>query len=68
MCIATVYLLTVSHAILVHIRRVNLEEHGAKVDTVRYSPVNLVGQDSTKSVHIQYAFKFTSEYSDLSLL
>ena len=23
------------HAILVHIRRVNLKEHGAKVDTVR---------------------------------
>ena len=45
------------HAILVHIRRVNLEEHGAKADTV-----NLVGQDSTKKC-VQYDFKFTSEYS-----
>ena len=29
------YIYSCSHAILVHIRRVNLEEHGAKVDTVR---------------------------------
>ena len=42
---------TTVHAILVHISRVNLEEHGAKVETLRYSPVNLVGQDSTKSVY-----------------
>ena len=36
-----------SHAILVHIRRVNQAEHGTLVETVRYSQVNLVGQDST---------------------
>ena len=29
------------------------------------SPVNLVGQDSTKSVHVQYDFKFSSVYSEL---
>ena len=40
-----------SHDILVQIRRVNSEEHGKDVETVRYSPVNLVGQDSTKSVY-----------------
>ena len=45
------HLIAGAHAILVHIRRVNSEEHGTKVGTVRYnSPVNLVGQDSTKSV------------------
>ena len=50
------------HAILVHTSRVNLEEHGAKVDTVRSSPVNLDGQDSTKSVYMfTHAFMFTSE-------
>ena len=32
--------------------RVNTEKHGKKVETVRYSRVNLVGQDSTKSVYI----------------
>ena len=26
-------------------------ENGSKVETVRYSPVQLVGQDSTKSVY-----------------
>ena len=36
-------------AILVQISRVNLEEHSPKVDTVRQSPINLVGQDGTKS-------------------
>ena len=35
---------------MVHISRVNLVLHSAKVDTVRQSPVNLDGQDSTKSV------------------
>ena len=39
------------HAILVHTSRVNLEEHGSKVGTVRQSPVNLVGQNKTKSVY-----------------
>ena len=33
---------------MVQIRRFKSEEHGAKVETVRYRPVNLVGQDSTK--------------------
>ena len=37
---------TVVNAILFHISRVNLEEHGAKVNTV-----NLVWPDSTKSVY-----------------
>ena len=36
------------HPILVHISGVNLEENGTKVETVRYCPVNLVGQDSPK--------------------
>ena len=42
------------HAILVKIRWVNSEEHGTKVKTVRYSPVNIVGPDNghgTKSVY-----------------
>ena len=34
-----------------HIRRVNLDEYDSKVDTVWLSPVNLVGQDSTKRVN-----------------
>ena len=38
------------HAILVHIRRVNLVEHGAKIETVKQT-INLVGHDSTKSVY-----------------
>ena len=32
-------------------RRINSDEHGPKVETVRYSPVNLVGQESSKSVY-----------------
>ena len=28
-----------------------MDKHGTKVRTVRYSPVNLVGKDSTKSVY-----------------
>ena len=39
------------HAIVVHITRVNLEDYGTKVGSVRYSPVNLGGRDSTKSVN-----------------
>ena len=39
------------HPILVHVNRVDLVYHSAKVDTVQWSPVNLVGQDSTKSVY-----------------
>ena len=35
-----------SHVILVHISRVFFEEHGGKFETVWYSPVHLVGQDS----------------------
>ena len=31
------------HAIWVKKRGVNSEEHGSKVETVRYSPVNLLG-------------------------
>ena len=34
-----------------YISRVNWEEHGTKVETVRHSPVNLDGQASTKSVY-----------------
>ena len=32
-------------------RHVNWNEHGIKVETVQYNPVNLVGQDSTKIVY-----------------
>ena len=39
------------HDILARITRVNSEEHGTKVETVRYSPVSLVGRDSTQSVY-----------------
>ena len=41
---------TLISCILVHIIRVNLVKNSTKVDTVRESPENLVGQDSTKSV------------------
>ena len=44
---------------MVHIRRVNFEEHGDKVDTV--------GQDQYKNC-VQYYFQFTSEYSELDIL
>ena len=37
--------------ILVHISWVSSEEHHIKVETVWYSQVNLVGQNSTKSVY-----------------
>ena len=40
------------------------EEHVTKVETGLYSPVNLDGQDSTKSVY-SIDFKFTAIYSDL---
>ena len=43
-------LLQLTH-ILVHTSRVNLEEQSTKVETVRYSLGNLVGQDSTESVY-----------------
>ena len=36
---------------MAEIRLVNSVEHGAKVETVRYGPVNLVGRESTKSVY-----------------
>ena len=42
-----VFIHRVLPAILVEIRRVNSEEH----ETVRYSPVRLVGQDSTQGVY-----------------
>ena len=41
------------NAILVHISRVNLEEYGAKVNTVRSSPVNLVGAGQYKKCVLQ---------------
>ena len=44
-------LTTSNGAILVQFRRVNSEEHGTKGETVRSSPVNLDGQDSTTSVY-----------------
>ena len=50
---------------------VNLEEHDINVETVRYSPVNLVGQGSTKRTinsTVQYDFKFSSIYSDVNFL
>ena len=58
------------HAILVHISRVNSEEHGTKVETVRYSPFNLVGQDSTKGVYspVQSYLLLQSFYSILAIL
>ena len=39
--------------------------HGTQVESVRYrhSPVNLVGQDSTKKC-VQYDFKITQVYSE----
>ena len=37
---------------LFKIRWLNSKEHGTKNETLRYSPVNLIGQDSTKSVYI----------------
>ena len=52
------------HAILVDISRVNLEEHSAKVDTLR--PVNYIWAGQYKKCE-QYNFKFTSEYSALYL-
>ena len=48
-----------NYAILVHVSRVNLEEHGAKVGTVRCSPVNLVAQDSTKVCTVQFQVYFS---------
>ena len=44
-------LTTLNHAVLVHITWVNLEDYGTKVGSVRYSPVNLGGRDSTKNVY-----------------
>ena len=40
---------TLDQVSLVHIRGVNLDDHSAKVGTVRKSPFNTDGQDSTKS-------------------
>ena len=57
------FIIMFQRAILVHIGQVNPEEHDTKVETVRYSPVNSVGQDSTTSVH--YNFKSTPVYSVL---
>ena len=44
------------HAILVHISKVNLVEHSVKVETVRYSSINLVGQDRVCTVRFQVYF------------
>ena len=41
----------VTHAILVHIAWVYLKDYDTKVGSVWYSPVNLGGRDSTKSVY-----------------
>ena len=41
----------IHYAILVHITGVNLEDYGIKPGSVRYSPVNLGGRTSTKSVY-----------------
>ena len=51
-----------THAILVNIRRVNSMEHGTKVETVRKSPVDLIGQAYTKSVYskISSLLQYTS--------
>ena len=49
-----------SYAILAKIRLINTEEHGTKVESVRYIPFNLVGQDSTKSVHSTVSSLFQS--------
>ena len=54
-------LINLSQSILVKTRRVLSYEHGTKVETGWYSPINLVGQDSTKS--IQCNFKFNQVYS-----
>ena len=44
----------INHAILMKIGPVNLGKHGTKVKTVQCSPVNLVGQDSTKMCTVRF--------------
>ena len=43
---------------LVHINKVNLDEHGVKVETVRWSPFNTVGQDGTKLCTVRFQVYF----------
>ena len=45
--------------------QVNSAEQGTNIETVRYSPVNLVGQDRTQSVYM-YDFKLTPVYRDVA--
>ena len=50
------------HAILVHITRVNLEDNGTKVVSVRDSPGNLGGRDSTKMCTVQFQVYFNLKW------
>ena len=50
------------HTILVHIARVNLEEHGTKIETVRYSPVNLGGQKVQKECTVRFQVYFNLQW------
>ena len=53
----------INHAMLVHVSRVNVEEHGAKVDTVRFTgQLRWAGQCTNC---VQYDFKFTLVYSEI---
>ena len=58
-----IILCRVFHDILVNIRLVDSVEHGTKIETMRYSPVNLVGQYKKC---VQYGFKFTPFYNSVS--
>ena len=46
------------HDILVHISRINSEKHGTKTKPVRYTPVNLVGEES--KISVQYSVKYST--------
>ena len=47
------------HVILIQISRVNSEEHGTKVDTVRLNQVNFVEQDNTKFGSVRFQVYFS---------
>ena len=65
--VSTQSLLCIYHDILVYISRVNSEEYHSKVESVRYSPVNLLGQNSTKSVYGSIS-SFFPVYSDTTYI
>ena len=51
-----------SQAILVQISRVNAEEYGTKVDTLRYSPVNIVSRTVQKVCTVQFQVYFRVQW------